>query len=304
MSAAPNVTESPKAVPDDRGALRRLFARFPITAYCLFAFPSQILIVLSQHYEIRNHGLSAVRIFIPAVSGILVAWLAYDRKTALKLVTSLFNVRVPLKYWAFALFYPSFVAIVALGGLYAIGVGEGLHIDLYEVRFFRFFFLTVKISASEEIGWVGFVTTVFASRYRLLHSSLFVGILWGLWYFPLVFADIQVVPGLPLGPLILHFMAIAAICAWLYQRTRSAAVVFLMQVTTNYTSQIIPVLPLRGGIPQYVAFVVIKTLFAIALYVFWGPKPMFGKMPAGTSALDAPANAEARAASTGSSGST
>jgi hypothetical protein len=37
----------------------------------------------------------------------------------------------------------------------------------------------------------------------------------------------------------------------------------------------------------YVAFVIMKSLFALALYVFWGPEPMFGRVPDGTTSLEA-----------------
>ena len=62
--------------------------------------------------------------------------------------------------------------------------------------------------------------------------------------------------------------------------------VFVMQATTNSTSQIIPVLPQSGGVPQYVAFVVMKCLFGFALYFLWGPRPLFGRVAPGTSSLD------------------
>ena len=42
----------------------------------------------------------------------MVAGLAYGKKAALKCVTSLFDYRVPLKYWAFALLYPSFDVVL------------------------------------------------------------------------------------------------------------------------------------------------------------------------------------------------
>ena len=100
--------------------------------------------------------------------------------------------------------------------------------------------MTSSVAAVEEVAWIGFLLVMYARRYQLLQASIFTGLMWGVWYIPLVLAEIQVAPGLPVGPLILNFMTMAAICAWLYRRTQSAAVVFVMQLTTNYTSQIIP----------------------------------------------------------------
>jgi membrane protease YdiL (CAAX protease family) len=268
--------------------LRRLAATYPITVFCLLAFTSQVFIVATQYYEVRNHGLSALRIYTPALAALAVGALAFGWKTAWKFIRSLFDVKVAPKYYLFALVYPSFVGLLALVLLYAVGAVDSVHLDLEEAGGFRFFSLTSRVALVEEIAWIGFVLTVFAARYRLFQAGVFTGLIWGLWYIPLVFANIQVAPGLPIAPLVINFMTIAAICAWLYLRTGSAFVVFLMQLTTNYTSQIIPVLPLRGGVPQYVAFVLMKALFGAALYLFWGPKPMFGRLPNGVrSSLEA-----------------
>ena len=256
-----------------------LVAAYPATTFVVVAFATQSFIVATQYFQIRNHGLSVLRVFTPALAALAVAYLAQGKSAAAHLVSSLFNVRVPLKYWLFALVYPSFVAVLALLCLRAVGAVNDIHFDFAEAAGLRFLSLTAQIAASEEIAWVGFLLAVFSARYRLFQACLLVGLFWGLWYVPLVIADIQVAPGLPIVPLILNFMTIAAICGWLYVRTRSAAVVFVMQATTNYTSQIIPVLPLRGGLAQYVAFVLMKCLFGLALFAFWGPKPMFGRVP-------------------------
>ncbi len=271
-------------------------AERPVSVFLVLAFGLQIGIVATQYYGIRNYGASALRAFTPAICGILVAGLTFGKKAALKCITSLFDLRVPIKYWLFALIYPSFVAVLALGLLRMVGAVKEFHFDFQEAAGWDFFLMTIKIAASNEVAWVSFMLVVLARRYRLFQASLIVGLLWGLWYLPLVFADIQVVPGLPTSPLIINFVTIAAICGWLYLRTGSAAVVFVMQATTNYTSQIIPVLPQRGGVAQYIAFVVMKCLFGFALYIFWGPKPLFGKVEPGTSSLDWPALAARRGA--------
>ena len=272
-----------------RTGLFAFVARYPVTVFLVLTFALQIGIVATQYLGIRNYGASALRVFTPALAGVLVAGLAFGKDAAWKCVRSLFDLKVAPVYWAFALLYPSFVAVLALGILRAVGAVNEMHFDFQEAAGWDFFLMTMKVSASDELAWISFLLVVLAKRYRLFHASLIVGLFWGLWYIPLVFADIQVVPGLPIAPLLVNFVTIAAICAWLYLRTGSAAVVFVMQATTNYTSQIIPVLPQRGGVPQYVAFVVMKCLFGFALYFLWGPKPLFGKVPAGTSSLDKPA---------------
>jgi membrane protease YdiL (CAAX protease family) len=268
--------------------LRALVGRHQVITFILIAFPIQAFIVWTQVKEIRNYGLSAARIFIPALTALFVAWVGEGPKSALKLLKSLFAWKRHPKFYLFAIFYPSFIAFLALGLLYAIKMIPDFHVDWEAGAGWGFFFLVCRIASSEEVTWVGFMTSRLARRYNLMQASAIVGALWGVWYIPLVLAEIQVTPGLPIGPLIFNFATIAAICAWLYYRTHSAAVVFMMQMATNYTSQIIPVLPQRGGMNAYIAFAGIKGVFAIVLFVFWGPKPLFGRVKPGTSSLDTP----------------
>lgn len=282
---------TPSPTPNTFAKLRARVSKHPIATFVLIAFPLQAWSVFSQVYEIRNFGLSALRVFLPALTAVFVAWLAEGKASAWRLVKSLGAWKVHPKFYLFALFYPSFIAFLALGLLYAIGMVHDFHIDWDAAAGFSFFFMTCRIAASEEITWVGFMLDQFARRYTLFQAAVIVGVFWGIWYIPLVLAEIQVVPGLPIAPLIFNFATIAAICAWLYVRTHSAAVVFVMQATTNYTSQIVPVLPQRGGLKAYIAFAAIKGVFALVLFVFWGPKPMFGKARGGTSSLDWPAPA-------------
>ena len=118
------------------------------------------------------------------------------------------------------------MAVRALAILRAVGAVHEIHFDLQEAAGWDFCLMTIKVAASDEVAWVSFLFVVVARRYRLFQASLFVGFFWGLWYVPLVFAEIQVAPGLPIAPLIVNFVTIAAICGWLYQRTGRAAVVF------------------------------------------------------------------------------
>jgi hypothetical protein len=266
--------------------LLRMIATYPITTYVVVAVFVHAALVASQHYEVRNYGLGAVRIFTPAIIALAITLIAYGRAAATKNISSLFKVKVAAKYYLFALTYPAFVGTLALGCLFLVGAVHDLHFDFEDAAGLRFFSLTGRVAAVEEIAWIGFLLIMYARRYHLLQASILTGLMWGIWYIPLVLAEIQVAPGLPIGPLILNFMTMAAICGWLYRRTQSAAVVFVMQLTTNYTSQIIPVLPLRGGMAPYVAFVVMKALFALALYIFWEPKPWFGRLTPGTSSLE------------------
>lgn len=263
------------------GALGRLVRRSPAAAYLLPTYAIQIVLALFHHYQLHTFGAGYFRPMFPAFVALAVSALAFGKDSALKLLKSFTSYRHPLKYYAFALLYPTVVGFISLGILRLIGVNKHIELDTESIGTFEFFELNVQVALSEELAWVGFFVALWATRYRVFTSALIVGLFWGVWYIPLIIIQVQISPGFPIVPLVINFMSIAAICAWLYQRTNSALLVFLMQITTAYTGQIVPVLPLRGGVTQYVAFVICKCFFAVALFLIWGPKPLFGKVSHG-----------------------
>lgn len=273
-----------------RNPVFRLIATYPISSFFVLVIGSHLAIVYMQYYEIRNHGLAVLRNYTPAILAIAVTLIAQGRGAALKNFKSLIRWRVHPRWYVFAVFYPGFVGMLALGALWAVGAIDPTDSSQFKFGFEEahtpyFIYLSGMQAAVEEIAWIGFVLVVLCRRYQLFQAAVITGLMWGCWYIPLVVADIQVAPGLPIGPLVLNFVTIAAICGWLYQRTKSSGVVFVMQFMTNYTSQVIPLLPLRGGIQQYIAFVVMKSLFALVLYLIWGPRKLFGAAKPGTSTL-------------------
>jgi membrane protease YdiL (CAAX protease family) len=268
-------TLSSRATPSP-SLLRRLAQRWPEPTFLLPTYAIQVALALVHHLQIRSYGVGHLRPLIPAAMALVTVWLASGRSEASKYLRSFLEVRRPARYYAFALLYPTAVGLVSLAFLRLIGLNQHVELDFESVGTFEFFELQIRVALSEELAWVSFLTTMLSRRFRPFLASMFVGIAWGVWYVPLVLVAIQIAPGFPILPLILNFMCIAAICAWLYLRTKSAFLVFLMQITTAYTGQIVPVLPARGGETQYVAFVLAKCAFAVALFLLWGPRPLLG----------------------------
>jgi hypothetical protein len=84
-------------------ALRRFVATYPVTIYVVAAWVVHAAIVATQHYEIRNHGLSLLRIFTPAIIALTVTMAAEGRAAVIENLASLFRFKVSPKYYAFAL---------------------------------------------------------------------------------------------------------------------------------------------------------------------------------------------------------
>ena len=116
--------------------LLRTIATYPITTYVTLAVLVHIVAVASQHYEIRDHGLGALRIFTPAIIALAITIIASGRDAAANNIASLFKVRVPFRYYLFALTYPAFVGTLALGCLFLAGAVHDFHFDFEEAAGF------------------------------------------------------------------------------------------------------------------------------------------------------------------------
>jgi len=88
------------------------------------------------------------------------------------------------------------------------------------------FFTTLLIAGSlEEFGWRGYLQPRLQKKYSALSSSLFIGLIWALWHFPVVyFGGATYEPQDFIGLLIL-LPLFSVVMAWLYNSTRGALLI-------------------------------------------------------------------------------
>lgn len=239
--------------------------------------------------DLVNRG----RIYIPALLAVALTFLLDGGKGVKKLLGSLLNFRVAPKWYAFALLYAPALCVAPVYLLVLLGLKPHVEYDLNYIRDLDLLFLkfVVTISVLEEISWVSFGIDRLKNWVSLFVAGLIGGAVWGLWYVPLNNAGIQVAGQFPNLPMVINFMFIGAITCWVYYFTKSAFLVALMQVVTNFTSLTVPVLPHPGQETGYLLFIAIKAVFVVALYATIGPKPLFART-AGAPSGAAPAAGE------------
>ena len=93
----------------------------------------------------------------------------------------------------------------------------------------------------EEVGWRGWAVPALQTRFSPLLTSLFVGLLWGLWHLPLhvrgVYDDAMGsgIPGMALR--LASSCLLAVVFTWLYNRSRGGLlVVVLLHTSVNNTA--------------------------------------------------------------------
>ncbi len=161
--------------------------RYPVTAFYILA----LLIGASITYLVVRRVLAAGLIILAAssasLSGIIVTAITDGKPGLAKLFGRLLIWRTGIQWWILVVF---FLGPAILLGLYLNPLLGGESIDLsntlplYQVvPMFLIFILTAGLG--EELGWRGFLLPRLQSRYSSLVASIAIGVLWGLWHFPL-----------------------------------------------------------------------------------------------------------------------
>lgn len=131
-----------------------------------------------------------------------------------------------------------------------------------------------------EVVWIGYALTRLAPRMGYFAASQIVGVVWALWWFPMVLLNVGVIPGLPLGALVINQAGVAAICALVYAHTRSGLAVLVTQLSFNLAIIVFPVTPVVAGVRTYWVFAVLYWSAALGLHLALGPRllPMRGRV--------------------------
>jgi hypothetical protein len=152
------------------------------------------------------------------------------------------------------------------------------------VWFVPMFLYTLVASGLEEPGWRGYALPNLQTRHNARKASLILGIIWGIWHWPVfipIYTSVLNAPGAsPLQAFITAFIQLvmyifgavvgeAFIYTWLYNRTRSVFLCILLHVFHNmvatYVGMVLPsaaqIIPALGGITQWIIAIVLMRFF-------------------------------------------
>jgi membrane protease YdiL (CAAX protease family) len=205
-------------------------------------------------------GLTPVGVIASLVTAAVCAFIfASAAASRAKTLRSIADVRRPLRWWLVAMFLPAALLLVSLAVAFATN-DEIPPVDIlpwFNPRAIRFTLLVVGIG--EETGWRGWMLPELQKRYSPLRSSVLVGVMWGLWHFPMFVVGLY--PGLPdavveylfIGPLV------AILMTWLYNRTGGSLLLAILLHTAINNSQRL--------LPTTMLFPVLLTAFLVAVVV-------------------------------------
>ena len=196
------------------------------------------------------------------------------------LVRSLSVWRVnPLWYLLALLWAPSLSVVVLAAKSLLTGSNAFASVNLGLLMHVGLLRTVVIASFIGEIVWVSYSIDTLSKRFGLLAGSLIVGGFWTLWWVPMVLLGKGVVPELPILPLFVSMLGIATMCGFIYSSSRSGPVVLCLQIMVNVSFLVFPIVPTSGGVATYFAFSATYLVAAISMFVLFGRRPLFGRLP-------------------------
>jgi uncharacterized protein len=201
--------------------------------------------------EISFVGLSPVAVLSfltgPSVAGVLMAGLVLGKAGLSDVGARLIRWRVSILWYAVAIltgpllttgvlltlsltspaFLPALLTSTDKASLLLTGIVTALVVPFFE-----------------ELGWSAFAVPELRKRYGVLSTGLIVGLIWGVWHFPLFAgsagSSTVVPPALFLVILLFSWLvAYRVLMAWVYDRTQSLLVMMLMHGMIDFGSLVL-----------------------------------------------------------------
>jgi hypothetical protein len=174
--------------------------------------------------------------------------------------------KVPLRWYVFVLFFAPSVACLTL---YLRSLYLGIDFTDFTLNFsyfeeFLFTFNLILFALVGEVVWVSFAVRQLSKIMNPFFASQIVGVVWALWWTPIVIFNIGVIPNLPILALIINMMGAAGMCSIVYGQTKSGICVWILQILFNSTYLIFPISP-DADIQTYWTYSIVYFLVMLGL---------------------------------------
>lgn len=203
---------------------------------------------------------------------LLMAMVKFSRgNSGLKeLFKPMFNWKIPLRWYVFALCFAPSVACLTL---YLRSLYLGIDFTDFTLNFaifcdFLFTFNLILFALVGEVVWVSFAVRQLSKIMNPFFASQIVGMVWAFWWIPIVLFNVGVITDLPILPLIINMMGAAGMCAIVYRHTKSGICVWILQIFFNSSYLIFPVSP-GADIKTYWAYSIVYYLVMVGLTFYF-----------------------------------
>lgn len=214
---------------------RRALSSYFILAYLISWLIWLPLVLEGQGWVNRDFPsyLHALGFMGGTVAALIVTAVSQHSAGIKQLLSGLVRYRVNWRWYAFALFVPLLMFVVAVVLNYAV---TGIYPNWQDYGRMEMFpavgllgtavlhFLLVWLG--EEVGWRSFALPRLQNKYSPLRATFILGILWGFWHLPIFLFTDSLMIGLGTAFFfVLITFPIAVVYTWLYNGTRGSLLI-------------------------------------------------------------------------------
>ncbi|HEY1869935.1 MAG TPA: type II CAAX endopeptidase family protein [Chitinophagaceae bacterium] len=132
-------------------------------------------------------GLQTLSTLAPGIGALLITAFLPGKNGIAKLLKPLFQWRIGLKWYAFIFVTGILLPFLSLL-IFSVVSRQPIMIESGTSLLFYLAILLFFSPLWEEIGWRGFLLPRLQLMYSAFHSSLIIGVIWGLWHLPIILA--------------------------------------------------------------------------------------------------------------------
>jgi uncharacterized protein len=262
--------------------------RHPVEAYYALVFVisfGSILIVLGPGGFLGTGQTSGVQLYVggplsllgPSIAGVLMTSLIYGKAGLRNLLSRLFKWRVRGGWYAVALLTAPLLTMVLIFTL-SLTPAIATASDKASLIVSGLVFGCV-VPFFEELGWTGFAIPEIRKRHSVLATGLIMGLLWGVWHFPVFSASAgssgPVQPTIYLAVMLFSWLIpYRVLIVWVYDHTHSLLVAILMHLPLIFDQFVLFPQVLSGTLLMIFLLIYTAGLWLLVMAVVLRPQPL------------------------------
>ncbi len=181
------------------------------------------------------------------------------------------NWKVQPKWFILSLLFALTIVIITLllKGIYNGTEDITTYIQFRQITTRGYFALLIWAFLGEVV-WVSYSIRELLKITKPFYASQIVGLFWTLWFIPIAILGEGIFPNIPIPSLFIFIMAMAGMCTFVYEKTKSGLCVLALQYMLNLALAWLPATPTNGGVATFTAFSIIYYLVMLGFVYFSG----------------------------------
>ena len=206
--------------------------------------------------------------------GALLASIRYKVSSPKELFKTLFQFRLPVKWYLAALLIPFLVYVVTASAVFFLVDGlVDLHFNSL-IGVFSTLFSMMFIVVGEEFGWRGFALPYLQNKHSAFKATVFVWLMWGIWHFPAsfvsgIFESFSYLLLAFSGFMVLLFPC-SLIFTWLHNSSKGKTILAVLLHSSVAASSGLTNIALKAIIPFFTAYTITFFIVGLMLLLTYG----------------------------------